>query len=67
MRLLVTALFVVTAVGRAAAFELDFPVLCTVGIDCAVQHYVDRDPGTGAKDFRCGSQTYDGESTREPV
>lgn len=47
-------------VAPAAAFELAFPVECTIGVDCAVQHYVDRDPGSDFSDYRCGHQTYDG-------
>lgn len=39
---------------------LQFPVACEIGQTCVVQHYVDRDPGPGAKDFRCGTLTYDG-------
>ena len=26
---------------------------------CFVQNYVDRDPSTGALDYRCGHRTYD--------
>lgn len=39
--------------------RLAFPVACTVGRDCEVQNYVDRDPGPGVQDYRCGSNTYD--------
>lgn len=39
--------------------RLAFPVACTVGRTCEVQNYVDRDPGPGALDYRCGSNTYD--------
>ena len=44
----------------AAAFELNLPIACTPGIDCVIQSYVDRDPGPGAVDYLCGSQSYDG-------
>jgi hypothetical protein len=40
--------------------RLRLPVACEIGRTCFVQHYVDADPGAGAKDFRCGSLTYDG-------
>jgi hypothetical protein len=44
----------------ALAFEMGLPIACSLGVDCAVQHYVDRDPGPGVEDYRCGSETYDG-------
>ncbi len=44
----------------AGAFELAWPVDCTLGKTCHIQHYVDRDPGPGTKDFTCGTLTYDG-------
>ncbi|WP_168173767.1 M23 family metallopeptidase [Thioclava sp. DLFJ5-1] len=36
------------------------PVECTLGQDCYIQNYVDRDPGPGARDAGCGGLTYDG-------
>ena len=36
------------------------PIDCTLGKDCFIFHYFDRDPGTAAVDFGCGRQTYDG-------
>jgi len=38
---------------------LGFPLGCEPGRSCEVQHYVDRDPGPGTRDYRCGLQTYD--------
>lgn len=38
--------------------RLAFPVACDIGKSCEVQNFVDRDSGPGAKDYRCGSQTY---------
>ncbi|MBO6827451.1 MAG: M23 family metallopeptidase [Sneathiella sp.] len=38
--------------------ELDIPLKCTLGQDCYVQHYVDTQGGQGAKDYSCGSLTY---------
>lgn len=35
------------------------PIACEVGRTCFVQNYVDTDPGAGAKDFACGSRSYD--------
>lgn len=42
----------------ANAPKLAFPVACEIGKTCEVQNFVDRDPGPGAKDYRCGTQTY---------
>lgn len=36
------------------------PLNCSLGKDCFVLVYPDRDPGTGFVDFGCGRQTYDG-------
>ena len=33
----------------AIAFEMGLPIACSLGVDCAIQHYVDRDPGTGRR------------------
>lgn len=39
--------------------SLGLPLACEPGRTCEVQHYVDRDPGAGVKDYRCGTMTYD--------
>ena len=36
---------------------LDFPLACELGRTCFVQRYLDRDPGPGAFDYTCGSDT----------
>ena len=36
------------------------PIDCTLGKDCFVLLYFDRDPSLAAVDFGCGRQTYDG-------
>lgn len=36
------------------------PIQCEPGRTCFIQHYVDIDPGAEARDFRCGTATYDG-------
>ena len=46
--------------GPVQAAELAFPVDCTLGETCFIQHYVDRDPGAVVQDFGCGSLSYDG-------
>lgn len=50
------------ASGRAAPQppRLALPVACEIGRTCELQSYVDRDPGPGARDYRCGGRTYDG-------
>lgn len=50
------------AAARAAPPRLAFPLACVVGRTCEIQHYVDRDPGPGLRDYRCGVQTYEGHS-----
>lgn len=44
----------------AAAEGLAWPVDCTLGQTCFIQHHVDRDPGPGVQDFGCGTLSYDG-------
>ena len=44
----------------AGAFEFSQPIDCTLGVDCHIQNYVDRDPGPGTADVACGHLTYDG-------
>jgi hypothetical protein len=43
-----------------SAPALALPVDCEIGKACVVQNYVDRDPGPGARDYRCGFLSYDG-------
>lgn len=44
----------------ASDFSLGLPIDCTPGESCFIQQYVDRDPGAGAQDYRCGPLSYDG-------
>ena len=44
-----------SAPGRPS---LGLPLACEPGRTCEIQHYVDRDPGPGVKDYRCGTMTY---------
>ena len=44
----------------AGAFDFALPVDCTLGADCHIQNYFDRDPGPGTTDIGCGNLTYDG-------
>lgn len=59
-----TALLILLALPATAqdAPQLVFPVACHLGKTCFLQQFVDRDPGTGARDFACGPQSYDGHS-----
>lgn len=59
-RLLAGTGLLLAAAAPAAAFELSLPIDCTIGTDCAIQSYVDRDPGEDRRDYMCGHQTYDG-------
>jgi len=42
------------------SLKLGLPIDCTLGQDCFVLLYPDRDPGPEAIDFGCGRMTYDG-------
>lgn len=44
----------------SSAPRLAIPIGCTLGQDCFIMHYVDRDESKQAVDFDCGRQTYDG-------
>jgi hypothetical protein len=50
--------------GAPAAAVADptfsLPVACALGQDCFIQSYVDTDMSAAAKDYTCGSLTYDG-------
>lgn len=46
------------ALAQAPSPALGLPIACDLGRTCEIQNYVDRDPGPGAKDYRCGSRTY---------
>ena len=39
--------------------QLILPIACEIGRTCEIQHYVDRDAGSGVLDFRCGHRTND--------
>src|SRR5688572_19553698 len=61
MRLFALSLLALAGVAAApsGAPKLGFPLACEPGRTCEVQHYVDRDPGPGTRDYRCGLQTYE--------
>ena len=62
MRQLAPMLATALALGSGAGAEpfLSLPIDCRLGEDCHIQQFVDRDPGPGATDFRCGPLSYDG-------
>lgn len=43
----------------AEGLQLAFPLDCTLGQDCHIQQYMDRDPSDAAQDYRCSGLTYD--------
>lgn len=66
---LVFLLTVILAVGKPQtttsaqsarnSFKLALPINCTLGKDCFIMHYLDRDSSSAAVDFACGQLTYD--------
>lgn len=50
----------VLAAPAAADPALSLPIDCVLGETCHIQQFVDRDPGPGVADFRCGGLSYDG-------
>ena len=59
--LALAALMFAASSGAASAAppSLDLPIACVLGQTCEVQSYMDADPGPGARDYRCGSRSYD--------
>ncbi len=47
------------ASDAAVEFTIDLPIACTLGEDCYIQQFVDRDPSDEGMDFTCGSLSYD--------
>src|SRR5215831_9272833 len=45
---------------NTGAPQFALPIDCQIGKTCIVQNYVDHEPGPAARDYRCGSLTYDG-------
>ncbi len=55
-------LALLTAAGPAAkpSLRLGWPVDCVLGKTCAIQNYLDDDPGPAATDYQCAHRTYSG-------
>jgi len=45
--------------NREKDIQLAMPVDCEIGRSCFIQNYVDVDSSKNAKDYQCGSLTYD--------
>lgn len=61
MRAALAACFLSLAAPLAAGdFVLGLPLDCELGNTCYIQRYVDRDPGPGVRDYRCGTLAGDG-------
>lgn len=57
---IVLFLWILTQSASAqGGLQLALPIDCTLGADCFIQQYVDADPGPEARDYRCGTATYD--------
>ena len=55
------ALPLVIGISHAAtAGDLIIPLSCDIGRTCFIQNYVDIDDSPSAKDYMCGTLTYDG-------
>jgi murein DD-endopeptidase MepM/ murein hydrolase activator NlpD len=55
-----TSLLALALAHPAGAFDLAQPVDCTLGDTCYIQQFFDRDETAGARDFTCGTLSYDG-------
>ncbi|UPJ54656.1 M23 family metallopeptidase [Bradyrhizobium sp. 200] len=44
----------------AQSIQLGMPIACEPGRTCYIQNYTDADPSASARDFKCGTLTYDG-------
>ncbi len=49
-----------SSVDRANGSTFIFPLGCQLERDCWIGNYVDRDPGSGIRDYGAGAITYDG-------
>jgi hypothetical protein len=54
------ALLAAPLAARAQTIELQLPIDCEVGRSCFIQNYVDHDASPNARDYQCGTLTYNG-------
>lgn len=59
--LTVIAVVVFAVPGNAFAerIQLGMPIACEPGRTCYIQNYTDRDPSPAARDYKCGTLSYD--------
>jgi Peptidase family M23 len=57
---LINLLFGSASPALAETPRLVLPLLCEVGHTCFIQNYVDAAPSPAARDYQCGTLTYDG-------
>ncbi len=57
---LIFALPVHAAPAVMTGISLAKPIACTLGRDCLIQQYFDHDAESGASDYTCGTESYDG-------
>jgi peptidase M23-like protein len=61
MRLPALSIMCSLAASTAAGeLVLQMPIDCTLGETCHIQQFPDHDPGPGARDYLCGTLSYDG-------
>lgn len=61
MRLpMLSAACALAASSAAGELQLQVPIDCTLGETCHIQQFPDHDPGPGARDYLCGTLSYDG-------
>src|SRR6476660_3327008 len=46
--------------AHAQSIQLALPIACEPGRTCYIQNYTDADPSASARDFKCGTRTYEG-------
>jgi Peptidase family M23 len=49
----------ISSMTTSQAIEFRLPIDCDVGRNCVIQNYVDHDLSPKARDYKCGSLTYD--------
>jgi Peptidase family M23 len=59
------AFVIVAALGFSSGaiaqnIQLGMPIACEPGRTCYIQNYTDADPSASARDYKCGTLTYDG-------
>ena len=45
--------------AHAQSIQLALPIACEPGRTCYIQNYTDLDPSRSARDYKCGTLTYD--------